>query len=149
MWRIKSFQELTTTELYTYLQLRVNVFIVEQSCPYPELDGYDMDSYHFSYIENDELLAYARVLPSGVKYNCVSIGRVIVDKKSRGRGLAKQLMEQAISFIHEQWPIADIQLQAQAHLKHFYGSFGFEAISDEYDEDGIPHVDMLKKAVNL
>jgi len=149
MWRIKSFQELSTTELYTYLQLRVNVFIVEQSCPYPELDGYDVDSYHISYIENDELLAYARVLPSGVKYNYVSIGRVIVVKKSRGIGLAKQLMKQAISFIHEKWPNADIQLQAQAHLTHFYGSFGFVAISEEYDEDGIPHVDMLKKVDNL
>ena len=145
MWIIKSFNELTTIELYTYLQLRVNVFIVEQSCPYPELDGYDLDSYHLTYIENDEVLAYARILPAGIKYQRTSIGRVIVDQKSRGRGLAKELMNQAIDFSREKWPNTDIQLQAQTHLKHFYGSFGFIEISEEYDEDGIPHVDMLKR----
>jgi ElaA protein len=146
MWIIKSFNELTTIELYSYLQLRVNVFIVEQSCPYPELDGYDLDSYHLTYIENDEVLAYARILPAGIKYQRISIGRVIVDQKSRGRGLAKELMNQAIEFSREKWPNTDIQLQAQTYLKHFYGSFGFIEISEEYDEDGIPHVDMLKRS---
>lgn len=143
MWTIKSFQELSTYELYTYLQLRVDVFVVEQSCPYPEIDGYDMDSYHLAYIENGELLSYARILPAGIKYNGISIGRVIVNKKARGRGLAKQLMEQAISFSSEKWPNGDIQLQAQTQLKHFYGTFGFKEISEVYNEDGIPHVDML------
>jgi ElaA protein len=146
MWIIKSFNELTTIELYSYLQLRVNVFIVEQSCPYPELDGYDLDSYHLTYIENDEVLAYARILPAGIKYQRISIGRVIVDQKSRGRGLAKELMNQAIEFSREKWPNTDIQLQAQTYLKQFYGSFGFIEISEEYDEDGIPHVDMLKRS---
>jgi ElaA protein len=147
MWIIKSFKELSTTELYTYLQLRVNVFIVEQSCPYPELDGYDLDSYHLSYKEDGEVLAYARILPAGIKYENISIGRVIVDQKSRGQGLAKQLMQQAIIFSQEKWPNAAIQLQAQSHLKHFYASFGFKEMSEEYDEDGIPHVDMLKKGI--
>lgn len=145
MWIIKSFKELSTTELYTYLQLRVNVFIVEQACPYPELDGYDLDSYHLSFKEEGEVLAYARILPAGIKYKNISIGRVIVDQKSRGQGLAKQLMQQAMAFSQEKWPNANIQLQAQSHLKHFYGSFGFKEMSEEYDEDGIPHVDMLKK----
>ncbi|MGE6489393.1 GNAT family N-acetyltransferase [Paenisporosarcina sp. NPDC076898] len=145
MWTIKSFQELSTTELYTYLQLRVNVFVVEQSCPYQEIDGYDIDSYHLAYIDNGELLSYARILPAGIKYDRISIGRVIVNKNARGRGLAKQLMEQAISFSRDKWPMDEVQLQAQTYLRSFYGSFGFEEISEEYDEDGIPHVDMMLK----
>lgn len=144
MWTVKSFQELTTTELYSYLQLRVNVFIVEQSCPFPDLDGYDMDSYHLAYMENNELLAYGRILPPGIKYDRASIGRVIVNETARGRGLAKQLMELSIATVEQKWPGGEIQLQAQTYLRHFYGSFGFIETSLEYDEDGIPHVDMVK-----
>ena len=144
MWTSKSFQELSTTELYSYLQLRVNVFIVEQSCPFPDLDGYDFDSFHLAYIENNELLAYSRILPPGIKYNRASIGRVIVKEKARGRGLAKQLMEQSIVTTEQKWPGVEIQLQAQTYLRNFYGSFGFKEVSEEYDEDGIPHVDMVK-----
>lgn len=144
MWTVKSFQELTTNELYTYLQLRVNVFVVEQACPYPELDGYDLASYHLAYIENGQVLAYARILPAGVKYSRVSIGRVIVETNARGKGLAKKLMTKAMEFSEQAWPNAEIQLQAQSHLEHFYQSFGFNRISEDYDEDGIPHVDMLK-----
>lgn len=144
MWTVKTFQELTPDELYSYLQLRVNVFIVEQSCPYPELDGYDTESLHLAYIENQELLAYARILPAGVKYNRTSIGRVIVHQKARGKGLAKQLMELSIKTIEEKWPGEEIQLQAQTYLRQFYRSFGFNEVSEEYDEDGIPHVDMVK-----
>lgn len=145
MWRIQKFEELTGKQLYTYLQLRVNVFIVEQQCPYPELDGFDEDSFHVAYIENGKLLAYSRILPAGVKYNRVSIGRVIVDQEARGRGLAKALMKESLQFIQSKWPHQEIQLQAQTHLREFYGSFGFESVSEDYDEDGIPHVDMVKK----
>ena len=145
MWNVQKFEELTVKQLYTYLQLRVNVFIVEQQCPYPELDGYDEEAFHLTYIENEKLLAYARILPEGVKYNRVSIGRVIVDQEVRGRGIAKELMKQSLSFIQQNWPQKEVQLQAQTHLRDFYGAFGFEAVSDDYDEDGIPHVDMVKK----
>lgn len=117
---------------------------MEQNCPYPELDGYDEKSYHLAYVENDETLAYARILPKGLKYARISIGRVIVKKEARGKGLAKELMNVCLQFIEERWPNQEIQLQAQAHLAHFYGSFGFTAISDEYLEDNIPHVDMVK-----
>ncbi|MFX3674924.1 MAG: GNAT family N-acetyltransferase [Paenisporosarcina sp.] len=145
MWKINTFNELTVQQLYTYLQLRVNVFIVEQKCPYPELDGYDINAFHLAYFENEKLLAYARILPQGVKYNRISIGRVIVDEEVRGKGLAKEVMKESLSFIQKKWPLQEVQLQAQSHLQSFYGSFGFESISEEYDEDGIPHVDMVKK----
>lgn len=145
MWKVQKFEELTVKQLYTYLQFRVNVFIVEQQCPYPELDGYDEEAFHLAYIENEKLLAYARILPEGVKYNRVSIGRVIVNQEVRGRGIAKELMKQSLSFIQQKWPQQEVQLQAQTHLRDFYGSFGFEAVSEDYDEDGIPHVDMVKK----
>jgi ElaA protein len=145
MWNIQTFDELTVKQLYTYLQLRVNVFIVEQNCPYPELDGFDADAIHLAFIENEKLMAYARILPQGVKYNRISIGRVIVEKDARGRGLAKELMKESLGFIQKKWPQQEVQLQAQSHLRNFYGAFGFEPISDEYDEDGIPHVDMVKK----
>lgn len=144
MWKQQAFNELSIHELYSYLQLRVNVFVVEQNCPYPELDGYDEKSYHLAFVENNEPLAYARVLPSGLKYARISIGRVIVKKEARGKGLAKELMNECLQFIENKWPNQEIQLQAQAHLVHFYGSFGFKAISDEYLEDNIPHVDMVK-----
>ena len=145
MWNIQTFEELTVKQLYTYLQLRVNVFIVEQNCPYPELDGYDADAFHLAFTENEKLMAYARILPKGVKYKRISIGRVIVEKEARGKGLAKELMKESLSFIQKKWPQQEVQLQAQSHLRNFYGAFGFESISDEYDEDGIPHVDMVKK----
>jgi len=144
MWTVKSFQELTTSELYSYLQLRVNVFIVEQSCPFPDLDGYDTEALHLAYIENNELLAYGRILPPGIKYERASIGRVIVHEMARGKGLANQLMEVSIATIEQKWPGGEVQLQAQTYLRKFYGSFGFNETSLEYDEDGIPHVDMVK-----
>ena len=144
MWNIQKFEELTGKQLYTYLQLRVNVFVVEQQCPYPELDGYDEEAFHVAYIENEKLLAYSRILPAGVKYNRISIGRVIVNQEARGRGLAKELMKESLNFIQTKWPHQEVQLQAQTHLRGFYGSFGFDSVSEDYDEDGIPHVDMVK-----
>jgi ElaA protein len=145
MWEINTFEGLTVQQLYTYLQLRVNVFVVEQKCPYPELDGYDERAFHLAYVENEKVLAYARILPPGVKYNRISIGRVIVSEEVRGKGFAKELMKESLVFIHKNWPSQEIQLQAQTHLRSFYGSFGFVATSEEYDEDGIPHVDMVRK----
>lgn len=144
MWKINAFDELTVQQLYTYLQLRVNVFVVEQKCPYPELDGYDEKAYHLAYLENEKLLAYARILPPGVKYDRISIGRVIVSEEVRGRGFAKELMKESLVFIQKNWPNQEVQLQAQTHLRSFYGSFGFDPISEDYDEDGIPHVDMVR-----
>ena len=141
-WNTYHFDELTARKLYEFLKLRVDVFIVEQDCPYPELDNLDQESIHMAYTENGRTLAYARLVPGGVKYDLPSIGRVIVHPDARSRGLAKQLLEKSIDYILKEWKADEIQLQGQVYLKGFYESFGFVPISEEYDEDGIPHVDM-------
>ncbi|WP_223636942.1 GNAT family N-acetyltransferase [Planococcus sp. 4-30] len=141
-WNTYRFDDFTARELYGVLKLRVDVFVVEQNCPYPELDNLDQQSIHLLYVENGEVLAYARLVPAGVKYELPSIGRVIVREDARGRGLAKQLLERSIDYIVGEWRAEAIQLQGQVYLQEFYQSFGFQAVSDSYDEDGIPHVDM-------
>ena len=141
-WKTYRFDDFTARELYSVLKLRVDVFVVEQNCPYPELDNLDQQSIHLLYRENGEVLAYARLVPAGVKYELPSIGRVIVRDDARGRGLAKQLLERSIDYIVGEWQAQAIQLQGQVYLQEFYQSFGFQPISDSYDEDGIPHVDM-------
>lgn len=145
-WKSYQFDDFTAQALYNILKLRVEVFVVEQNCPYPELDGLDEVSTHIVYEEGGEVLAYARLVPAGKKYDVPSIGRVIVRQEARGRGLAKELLERSIRYIDEQWKEPEIQLQGQEYLKDFYGSFGFEAISEVYDEDGIPHIDMKRSA---
>ncbi|RLV60453.1 GNAT family N-acetyltransferase [Parashewanella curva] len=143
---IKQFSELTTDELYEILKLRVDVFVVEQACPYPELDEKDRDSnsYHiFISDENGNITAYCRVLPPGLSYPQASIGRVLVAQAYRNQRLATQLMQKAIDCAKNQWPQSDIQLGAQEYLVDFYQSLGFTTNSDMYLEDGLPHRDML------
>lgn len=144
MWTCKKFHELTIEEFYQVLKLRVDVFVVEQNCPYPELDNMDQEALHIQWREENELLAYCRILPPG-KYEEISIGRVIVRKDKRGSGIAQQLMKQAIDKTYETYGLKPIRLCAQAHLQKFYGSFGFTTVSEEFLEDDIPHVYMIKK----
>ena len=146
MWSIKKFDELSTKELYAILKERTDVFVVEQACPYPELDGKDFASYHLFKEQDGEIVAYLRVLPAGVSYDEASIGRVLVKQNYRGQGLAQQLLEKALCFLEDELHETTIKIQAQDYLRKFYGSFGFEVISETYLEDDIPHVDMLKKA---
>lgn len=141
-WKFAGFEELTAAELYEMLKLRVDVFVVEQNCPYPELDGLDQKSVHLAYRENGKILAYSRLVPGELKYGVPSIGRVIVSPDARGRGLARELMDKSIDFIFNEWQTEEIRLQGQVYLQKFYQSFGFNPISDVYDEDGIPHLDM-------
>ena len=141
-WKLYRFEELTAGELYEMLKLRVDVFVVEQNCPYPELDNLDQQSVHLVYRENGKILAYSRLVPGEIKYGVPSIGRVIVSPDARGRGLAKELIRRSIDFIFTEWRPEEIRLQGQLYLKEFYQSFGFDPISDVYDEDGIPHLDM-------
>lgn len=141
-WDVYEFKNLTVLELYEILKLRVDVFVVEQNCPYPELDGLDQEAMHLAYRENGRLLAYARLVPGELKYGVPSIGRVIVCPDARGRGLARELINKCIEYILGEWQSEEIRLQGQLYLKEFYQSFGFDPISDVYDEDGIPHLDM-------
>lgn len=143
MWYLKAFDELSTKELYAILKERTNVFVVEQNCPYLEVDGKDEASYHLFKETNGDIAAYLRILPPGVSYPQSSIGRVLVKKEYRGQGLAYELMQKGIDFIHTELQQQDIKIQAQHYLHKFYGSFGFKAVSEVYLEDDIPHIDML------
>lgn len=140
---LKTFNQLTNTELYNILQERTNVFVVEQNCPYPEVDGKDVQSYHLYKEQDGEIVAYLRILPPGVSYAELSIGRVLVKKEYRGQRLAHELMARALQFIEDELNETTVKIQAQDYLRNFYSSFGFEAISEVYLDDGIPHVDML------
>lgn len=144
-WIIKTFSELTTDELYKILQLRNEVFIVEQECPYQDIDGKDNESYHIFLEKDNEVIAYSRILKKGISYEQASIGRVIVKKDYRGGNIAKDMLLKSISFIENSLHEKEIKIQAQAYLDKFYSSLGFKKISDVYLEDNIPHMDMLYK----
>ncbi|SES97483.1 ElaA protein [Oceanobacillus limi] len=144
-WNIKKFEEIPNDELYALLKARVDVFVVEQDCPYPELDNFDQDSIHYYLKINGEIAALVRLLPKGLKYSdAASIGRVMVVRKFRGNGYAGLIMKRAIKFISDEWQADKIQIQAQVYLRAFYESLGFEQITEEYLEDNIPHIDMLR-----
>lgn len=117
--------------------------MLEQACPYPEIDGKNPSCLHLLGTDNGELVAYLRILPAGLSYDEVSIGRVVIKPSHRGKGLGRQMMEQAIHYITTEWKESQIKIGAQAHLAKFYGSLGFEAVSEVYLEDDIPHLDML------
>lgn len=146
-WVIKKFNQLTTTELYDLLRLRVDVFVVEQGCAYPELDGKDLhvDTLHLAARTADqELAAYLRILAPGVSDLGVTIGRVVTANNFRGRGLGHELIEKAIELAGLTWPGIPLHMGAQNYLRAFYELHGFEAISEIYIEDNIPHIDMIQ-----
>jgi len=141
-WECLAFKQLTTPTLYALLQLRSEVFVVEQDCVYQDLDGYDEFAWHLLGWRDNTLLCYARLFAPGVKYPGASIGRVIIKQIVRGEGLGRELMGQAITACEARWPNAAITISAQHHLEEFYGSLGFETVSAPYLEDDIPHVEM-------
>ncbi|MGF1779655.1 GNAT family N-acetyltransferase [Vibrio nomapromontoriensis] len=143
-WKTKTFNELSTLELYRLLKLRVDVFVVEQTCPYPELDDKDHQEgvHQLLGYHGDELIACARLLPKGASYNEVSIGRVATKENHRGNGLGHDLIDQAIKECDRLWPNENITIGAQYHLQAYYGKHGFCACSEQYLEDDIPHIDM-------
>ncbi len=144
-WHTKAFEELDVNELYDILQLRMDVFVVEQNCPYPELDGKDKNCLHVFASHHGKVVAYARIVPPGLSYPQMSIGRVVVHPEYRKEKLGRRLMNLVLEKIEEEFEAQEIQIGAQCYLKEFYGSFGFESASEDYLEDGIPHVDMIRK----
>lgn len=143
-WQLATFSQLTTSQLYELIQLRINIFVVEQTCPYPELDGKDcMDGvHHLMGFDGNNLVACARLLPAGISYDNVSIGRVATKESARGAGLGHQLIKQALLQCDKLWTGETIDIGAQEHLEHFYQQHGFQSISETYLEDDIPHIDM-------
>ena len=144
-WTIKPYDELTLTELYELLRLRVEVFVVEQNCPFQDLDGQDDRAYHLlGYTEANELAAYARLFDAGLSYDEVAIGRVAVSGAHRRRGLGQELMRQAIAYCEVLYGAQPIKIGAQQYLERFYQDFGFRQCGEGYLEDGIPHMPMVR-----
>lgn len=140
-WFERGFAELTPAQLYAIVQLRERVFVVEQACVYLDADGVDPVSRHVWAERAGAIAAYLRIVPAGVKFAEVSIGRVITAPEVRGAGVGRELMARGIAAAG---PVA-IRIGAQAHLERFYGELGFVRTSVEpYDEDGIPHIEMLR-----
>src|SRR5699024_6560905 len=140
-WYAKKFNDSSVNELYNILKARVDVFVVEQACAYPEIDNYDQKSLHLSLEVDERLAAYVRILPAHSKYKEVSIGRVLVVKEYRGQGYAEEIMKKAIDYVMTVWEENTIKIQAQHYLSEFYSNLGFEQITDIYLEDDIPHID--------
>ena len=142
-WDCKKFDELTLHELYAILQLRNEVFVVEQNCVFQDADNKDQPSFHLMGWMNDKLIAYTRLVPAGIIYDTASIGRVVTSSSLRRTGIGKELMERSIEKTKELFGEKSIKLGAQLYLKNFYESLGFTQSSDIYLEDGIEHIEMI------
>ena len=147
-WTCKPFAELTLAELYAALRLRAEIFVVEQNCPYLDLDGLDEAASHLlGHAPSGELAAYTRLLAPGVSYPAyASIGRVVVAPAHRGSGLGQKLMRESIRRCQELFGPGPIKIGAQQYLRKFYQELGFEPCGEEYLEDDIPHLPMLRAA---
>ena len=145
-WHCKPHSDLSKHELYAALALRTQVFVVEQNCPYLEVDGRDLegDTCHLLGWQGNELVAYLRLLDPALNQGDVVIGRVVTAASARGTGLGHGMMEQALLACAQRWPGVPVYLSAQAHLQGYYGRYGFAAVTDEYLEDDIPHIGMRR-----
>ena len=142
-WKLKKFNELSTEELYKIIRLRIEVFVIEQNSIYQDCDGRDINAYHLFLEEESDIIACLRILDKGVLFDEVAIGRVIVKKAYREKGIAREMLIKAIKHIEEIMQETSIRISAQAHLEKFYNSVGFKKVSAMYLEDNIPHVQML------
>lgn len=145
VWKIKTFDEFTVPELYAVLKARIDVFVIEQNCPYPDLDNYDQKAVHIWAEEDGEVLAYCRIFDKGIKYDEASIGRVLTTELARGKSLGKLLIKYAVETIENRFRTSEIRISAQDYLLKFYGGFGFEDTGKKYLEDDIPHTEMIRK----
>ncbi|GMQ23672.1 GNAT family N-acetyltransferase [Algoriphagus sp. oki45] len=142
---LRTFDQLSTEELYQLLRLRSEVFVVEQNCVFLDMDNKDQQCHHLSLFQEGELVAYCRIVPPGLSYAEVAIGRVVSAPAYRGKGLGRKVMEEAISACRQLYGQVPIRLGAQTYALEFYQSLGFEAEGETYDEDGIEHVEMVKR----
>lgn len=143
-WTIRAWSELDCEVLYMILKARSAVFVVEQDCPYLDLDGLDKNGIHVLATASDgSVLAYARLLPAGLRFKEPSIGRVLTTELARGQGLGKRLMQRCLDEARQRYPGCSIRISAQQYLQQFYQDLGFVAVSEPYDEDGIAHIEML------
>ncbi len=147
-WQCVAFDALTPAELDAIYRARQQVFVIEQGCPYLDADGVDPHCWHLAAwsTQQREPLAYARLVPPGVKYAEASIGRVITTSAARGTGLGRELVRRAVAQGEALFPGAGLRISAQAHLARFYGEVGFVSVGEAYLEDGIPHIEMLRPA---
>ena len=141
-YEVKSFQELNTTELYKILQLRSEVFVVEQDCVYQDIDFKDQKALHVIGYKNSKIVAYTRLFNAGDYFKNASIGRVVVDENERKFGYGHELMLVSIKAVEEHYNTRDITISAQKYLTKFYESHQFKQVGEEYLEDGIPHIRM-------
>lgn len=143
--KVKTFQELTTQELYDLLQLRSEVFVVEQDCVYQDLDGKDQKSCHVLGFKNDKIIAYTRIFKPGDYFEEASIGRVVVKKNERQYKYGYDIMIASIEAIKNHFNVTKIKISAQVYLKQFYNNLAFKVIGEEYLEDDIPHIAMVRE----
>ncbi|MCP3673420.1 MAG: GNAT family N-acetyltransferase [Gammaproteobacteria bacterium] len=144
VWTWRSFEQLSNCQLYDLLKVRQDVFIVEQHCIYPDIDGLDVNCLHLVGYDSEQLIAYLRLIPAD--FHCsgnIALGRIVSLASKRGLGIGKMMMQQVMTYITKHFPHQSIQLSAQFHLLTFYQNMGFNSISEPYDEDGIKHIDML------
>lgn len=144
-WICKPFSELKPLELYAIMQLRNEVFVVEQNCVFQDADNKDIDAWHLMGCREEQLMAYTRLLPRDISYAHASIGRVVTSPHARGKGVGRKLMQESIDTLYKIWGKQPIQIGAQLYLKNFYESLGFQQTSEIYLEDGIEHIEMLLK----
>ena len=142
---VKSFEELTKNELYELLALRAEVFVVEQDCAYQDVDGKDSDALHILGTKDEQLVAYARVFKPGVYFEEASIGRIVVKNSHRIMGYGQRIVSASEAAIKNCFHTKRIKLSAQSYLKKFYSDMGYNRVGEEYLEDGIPHLAMVKE----
>ena len=142
---VKSFNQLTTKELYDLLQLRSEVFVVEQDCVYQDIDGKDQNALHVLGIKDNKIVAYTRLFKPGDYFNLASIGRVVVKENQRMHKYGYDIMEASIKAIKTNYNTTDIKISAQCYLKRFYNNLNFFEVGEQYLEDDIPHIAMLYK----
>lgn len=140
----KTFNQLNTEELYDLLQLRSEVFVVEQDCVYQDIDGKDQKALHTVGYKDEKLVAYTRIFKPGDYFEEASIGRVLVKENQREYGFGYDIMNASIEAIKKHFKTSEIRISAQTYLKRFYNNLGFKEVGEEYLEDGIPHINMLK-----